>query len=84
MTGYRQIKLWCNTHQEAESLSNALAIMGSTNINQEGWPTSYGGTGITIWAKFPARYKRQVLADFCAVSETLKVIEYRKVEQHEN
>lgn len=49
--------------QEVESLENAFKILGATKINREGWPTAYGGTGITLWVESvcPKKYIKQVL-----------------------
>ena len=36
---------------EIASLERAFLILEATKINHEGWPTAYGGTGITLWVE---------------------------------
>ena len=49
---------------EIDSLEKAFLILEATKINHEGWPTSYGGTGITFWVEttYPKEIIRQILA----------------------
>ena len=48
---------------EIASLERAFLILKATKINHEGWPTAYGGTGITLWAEttYPKQTIRQIL-----------------------
>ena len=48
---------------EIDSLERAFLILEATKINYEGWPTAYGGTGITLWAEttYPKKVIKQIL-----------------------
>ena len=49
---------------EVESLERAFEILEATKINHEGWPTAYGGKGLTLWVEttYPKKTIRQVLS----------------------
>jgi hypothetical protein len=46
---------------ECERVEALVADMGAQRINQEGWTTAYGGTGISMWFEMP--YNKAVMAD---------------------
>jgi hypothetical protein len=53
--------------QEIESLERAFETLGATKLNREGWPTSYGDTGIKLWVEIYCPKKN--------IKEILKVTE---------
>ena len=61
---------------EIESLERAFEILGATSLNREGWPTSYGGTGVTLWAEVnqPKKNISQILS-----ATNAKLLQVRQV-----
>jgi hypothetical protein len=52
---------------EAERMESIAVNAGCSRFNQEGWATSYGGNGITVWVEmgiWKPRDMKQVLGCF--------------------
>ena len=63
MTQIFEYTIYSDDFDEIDSLERAFLILDATKINHEGWPTAYGGTGITLWAEttYPKKTIRQIL-----------------------
>lgn len=63
------IRLRVDSYEEAERLEN-IALNLSARINQEGFPTAYGGTGIIVYIQsaFSKREWEQIISSFDTVS----------------
>lgn len=55
--------------QEAERLEDIALNLGSVRINQEGWTTEYGGTGILMFVEsnIPRRDWNAIIGGFDSV-----------------
>ena len=64
MTQIIEYTIHSDDFAEIDSLERAFLILDATKINHEGWPTAYGGTGITLWVEttYPKKIIRQILA----------------------
>jgi len=67
--GPQMIRLRVDSYEEAERLEN-IAVDLNARINQEGFPTSYGGTGIIVYIQSPysKRHWNQIISGFNTVS----------------
>ena len=63
------IRLRVDDYIEAERLEE-IALNLSARINQEGFPTSYGGTGIIVYIQsgFSKKDWKQIISGFQTVS----------------
>ena len=63
MTQKFEYTIHSDDFDEVDSLERSFEILASTKINHEGWPTSYGGTGVTLWVEttYPQKTIRQIL-----------------------
>jgi hypothetical protein len=72
-----EYEILTDSFQEIESLETAFEILGATKLNREGWPTSNGGQGLTLWVEVnrPRKDIKQILK----VTES-KLLKCRPVE----
>ncbi len=68
-----------DSYEEAASVERGFQILGASFINQEGWPTSYGGTGIRLWAT--SSFKRKDIKDMVSCTETGKIVLVEKISE---
>jgi len=74
-----QYEILVDNHDEAESIESAFEILGATHINQEGWPTSYGGAGIRMWATI--HHRKKDIKDMVSCTQTGKLVNVKQVEE---
>ncbi len=62
-TEFFEYEILSDSFQEVESLEAAFETLGARKLNREGWPTSYGGQGLTLWAEVnrPRKDIKQIL-----------------------
>ena len=64
MTQIFEYTIFSDSDQEIEGLEKAFETLEATRLNREGWPTAYGGTGLTLWVEttYPKKTIRQILS----------------------